>query len=114
MSVAEQNALLEQRKQKRFEIDAKVLVVAMEGDNGHIAATRMEGRALNVSASGALIRFDGPVSAKRIWVRLGDVDQSLSECMIVREAAPNQYGVRFACLWSADVLRELLDCVSHS
>lgn len=103
---------LESRQQKRFEVDANILVVAIESNTNHINTSCIEGRALNVSASGALIRLDQPIESRRIWVRLSDADRSLSECLVVREPETGLYGVKFACLWSADTLQQLLNCVS--
>ncbi|MFK7821733.1 MAG: PilZ domain-containing protein [Planctomycetaceae bacterium] len=100
------------RQQKRFPVDAPILVVATECERGHVRPARIEGRTLNVSASGALIELDEAIETSRIWVRLTGGDKSLSECLVVRSAGENQYGVHFACLWSASTIRDLLACAT--
>ena len=103
----------DQRAQKRFEVDAAIAVVAVETQSGHIQPRRIEGKALNVSASGALLQVSEPLTTKRIWIRLTDTDPSLSECIVVREAGPNHYGVQFRALWPASTIHKLLSAVYH-
>lgn len=103
----------EKRTQKRFEVESAITVVAVETAAGHIQPLRIQGSALNVSASGALLRLDEPIKSQRIWMRLADTDQSLSECAVVREAGPQQYGVQFKALWSADTIHKLLNSIHH-
>jgi hypothetical protein len=101
----------DKRTQTRFPVDAPILVVATESERGHVRPIRIDGRTLNVSASGALIELNEPIETNRIWIRLTGGDKSLSECLVVRHAGENQYGVHFACLWSATTIRDLLSCV---
>lgn len=107
--------LLEQRAQTRFEVNAEVTVVAVQNRTGHIQPQLFQGTALNVSASGALIAFDGPLDFERVWLRLADGDRSLSECIVVRhecrEETPYCYGVQFACVWTDTTLTQLLDSI---
>lgn len=103
----------DKRLQPRFPVDTPILVAAVETDAGHIRHSLIKGRTLNVSASGALIELEESINTNRIWIRLADNDPALSECYVVREAGPRQYGVHFAYLWSAQTIRSLLQCAIH-
>lgn len=103
----------DKRAQKRFEVDAEITVVAVETDAGHIQPKAISGKALNVSASGALLELAEALTTKRIWIRLTDTDASLSECAVVRRADHLQYGVQFKALWPADTIQKLLNSIHH-
>ncbi len=103
----------ERRKQKRFEVDAPIRIVAIESESGHIATSSIPGRTLNVSASGALIQIDADITTTRIWMRLDGTDQALSECHVIRRHKGLVYGVEFSSLWPAETIKQLLQSVSE-
>ncbi len=69
------NETAEKRQQPRFPVDAPILVAAIETVQGHVKHARIEGRTVNVSASGALIELTESVQTNRIWIRLAESDQ---------------------------------------
>jgi predicted ABC-type ATPase len=102
----------ERRSHSRFAIDAPLTIVAGRTNVGDIEVTRIEGCIVNVSVSAILIALDEPIEYDRIWIRVADGGESLSECVVVRldaeGAQSHHYAVKFTCDWSATVISRLL------
>ena len=102
----------ERRSHSRFAIDAPLTIVAGRTNAGDIEVTRIEGCIVNVSVSAILISLDRPIEYDRIWIRVAECGQALSECVVVRLDAPGEqshhYAVKFTCDWSATVITKLL------
>jgi hypothetical protein len=102
----------DRRSQTRFPVSASLRIVAGRSRTGDIEVTRIDGKVINVSVSAILIALDEPIEFDRIWIRVAEGRQGLSECIVVRHEAQDdqshRYAVKFTCDWSAAVISKLL------